>query len=241
MCKLLDEDVNMRCSDNFGLVSEMLFRTNEWTNSKIEKERLMHASMTDNVIDGAVIAFILDLVLKQGKLAPRICNKDNRILNHAVYMKKLFPNIKFLFMIRDPRAAANTIVNKRLLINGAKINNHKDALVAWNKIIEKMHTNCAEVGFDTCMPVYYERLLMEPENTLRQIYKFIRFNRTVTLSEDNANVIKIDKKKLAAWHAKFPGDLNSQLSDLASYFSKLGYDVNSNTNYSYLLKHNILK
>ena len=238
MCNLLDEDVNIRCSDNFGLVSEMLFRTNEWTGSKIEKERLMHASMTDNVIDGAVIAFILDLVLKQGKLAPRICNKDINILNHATYMKKLFPNFKLLFMIRDPRAASNSIVNKRLLINGAKINNHKDALIAWNKMIEKMYKNCAEIGFDTCMPIYYEKLLMEPEKTLTQIYKFINFNRTIS-SENTKNKIKIDKLKLTEWHNRFPSDLNSQLSDLASYFNKLGYNANLFSNYSYLFKHNI--
>jgi protein-tyrosine sulfotransferase len=204
MCRLLDQDVNIRCSDNYGLVSEMIFRHDEWTNSKIEKERLKHASMTDNVIDGAMIAFILDLVLKQGKVAPRICNKDNRIMNHAPYTKILFPNVKFIFMIRDARATANTIVNKRIQLNGAKINSHKDALINWNKLIDKMYKNCAEVGFDTCMPVYYEKLLMEPEITIQQVYKFINLNFTQTQNNAKNDKIIIDKTKLNSWYSQFP-------------------------------------
>lgn len=141
------------------------------------------------------------MVLKQGKVAPRICNKDNRIMNHAPYAKKLFPNVKFLFMIRDPRAAANTIVQKRIQINGAKINNHREALINWNKLMEKMYTNCAEVGFETCMPVYYEKLLMQPESTMKQIYKFINFTQT---QADNDKQITIDKTKLNSWYAQFP-------------------------------------
>lgn len=216
----------------------MIFRHDEWTNSKIEKERLLHASMTDNVIDGAVIAFILDLILKQGKVAPRICNKDNRIMNHAKYMKKLFPNIKFLFMVRDARPTSNTIVKKRILINGAKMNNHKDALIGWNKMIDKMYTNCADIGFDTCLPIYYEKLLLEPEKTMTQIFKFVNFNHSHTVTSENK--VLIDKHKLYSWNGQFPSDLTSQLTELAPYFNKLGYDAKSLNNYSYLFRNSLI-
>jgi protein-tyrosine sulfotransferase len=238
MCKLLDEDSNIRCSDSGEFVSEMIIRHDEWTNSKIEKERLLHASMTDDVIDGAVIAFILDMILKQGKIASRICNKDNLILNHAVYIKKLFPNVKFLFMIRDARSTSNTIVNKRIKINGAKIDDHKEALINWNKAIEKMHSNCAEVGFNTCKIVYYEKLLLEPEKMMNQVYEFI--NQTNVFTRDTPeNKIIIDKKKLTDWFGRFPSDLSGQLFDLAPYFKKLGYEAQYFNNYTYLLRKNL--
>lgn len=232
MSKLLNEDTNIRCLDNFGLINEIIIKHNEWTKSKIEKQRLLHASMSDKVIDEAMIAFILNLVLKPGKVTKRFCSKDNRIMNHAKYMKKLFPNIKFVFMIRDARSTSITLFKTKILINKAKIDILKDILIDWNKMMEKMHSNCLQIGLDTCLPIYYENLLLEPEKTMNHIYKFINLNRSHILTR---NQILAEKHKQHLWYRHFPSNLTGQLNKLAPYFFKLDYKASSLYNYSYLL------
>ncbi len=43
----------------------------------------------------------------------------------------------------------------------------------WNSIIEHMYAQCIDVGAETCMPVYYEQLVLHPEASMKSILKFL--------------------------------------------------------------------
>lgn len=45
------------------------------------------------------------------------CNKDPFLLNNAVYLKRLFPKAKFIFMVRDGRAVAHSIVTRQVRVS----------------------------------------------------------------------------------------------------------------------------
>lgn len=248
MRKLLDENPNIRCGDETEILTDLIFRRNEWTNSKIEKERLKHASMGDDVIDSAVIAFILELIMKQGKIANRICNKDPQIFTYVKYIKKLFPNVKFILMVRDPRATAVSIVERNLYVNGINSNEHKNVLSGLNRIMETFHQSCIDLTSNTCMQVNHEKLILQPESTMESVLKFL--NVSLDLSTNDSNVylkklpsyrdrIGIDKEKIFSWYKKFPADLLKEMESLAPIYKKMGYDT-LNMAPSYLSYKNIL-
>lgn len=84
-------------------------------------------------------------------------------------------------MIRDGRSTVHSIIKRKVTITGFNLNSYKESLMRWSKIIEQMYAQCIDVGAETCMPVYYEQLVLHPEKSMRDILKFldIPFNETV--------------------------------------------------------------
>jgi protein-tyrosine sulfotransferase len=73
----------------------------QWINNPKEVERLKNAGITDEVIDSAISSFMLEVIVRHGKPAPHLCNKDPLVLRYSNYVSSLFPSGKFLLMIRD--------------------------------------------------------------------------------------------------------------------------------------------
>lgn len=65
-------------------------------------------------MDSAVAAFCLEVIARHGEPAPRLCNKDPLTLKMGSYMLDLFPNAKFLFMVRDGRATVHSIISRKV-------------------------------------------------------------------------------------------------------------------------------
>lgn len=76
--------------------------------------RLREAGLTDSVLNDAISSFILNIIVKHGKPADRLCNKDPFTLRSANYLHELFPNAKFIFMVRDGRAVVHSIVTRQV-------------------------------------------------------------------------------------------------------------------------------
>ena len=72
--------------------------------------------MLGQVLNSAVSAFILQVIVKHGESAPRLCNKDPLTLKHGDYLIELFPNLKFIFMVRDGRATVHSIVSRKVCV-----------------------------------------------------------------------------------------------------------------------------
>jgi len=56
------------------------------------------------------------VIAKHGEPAPRLCNKDPFALKSMVELSKMFPNAKFLLMVRDGRAVVHSIMSRKVLI-----------------------------------------------------------------------------------------------------------------------------
>lgn len=65
-------------------------------------------------MDSAVASFIMEIIVKHGEPAPRLCNKDPLTLKHGDYLIELFPNSKFIFMVRDGRATVHSIITRKV-------------------------------------------------------------------------------------------------------------------------------
>lgn len=109
-----------------------------------------------------------------------------------------------------------------------------------------MHNQCKEIG-DRCLPVYYEQLVLHPEEWMRKILKFldVPWNASVLHHEEFINkpngvslskverssdqVIKpVNLDALTQWVGKIPDDVVRDMADIAPMLSVLGYDPYAN-------------
>ena len=135
-------------------VFRLLGMRGQWAKSEKESQRLLEAGLTDEVIDSALSAFILEVIAKHGEPAPRLCNKDPFTLKSSVYLAHLFPNSKFILMIRDGRAVVHSIITRKVTISGFDLKSYKSCLTKWNQAMESMYFQCLKVS--AFIPYYYD-------------------------------------------------------------------------------------
>uniref|UniRef100_A0A8C0GJ72 Protein-tyrosine sulfotransferase n=1 Tax=Chelonoidis abingdonii TaxID=106734 RepID=A0A8C0GJ72_CHEAB len=173
MRAMLDAHPEVRCGEETRIIPRVLAMRQAWSKSGREKMRLDEAGVTDQVLDAAMQAFILEVIAKHGEPARYLCNKDPFTLKSSVYLSRLFPNSKFLLMVRDGRASVHSMITRKVTIAGFDLNSYRDCLTKWNKAIEVMYSQCAEIGQSRCLPVYYEQLVLHPEQSMRVIMQFL--------------------------------------------------------------------
>ncbi|ERE76806.1 protein-tyrosine sulfotransferase 2-like protein [Cricetulus griseus] len=186
MRAMLDAHPEVRCGEETRIIPRVLAMRQAWSKSGREKLRLDEAGVTDEVLDAAMQAFILEVIAKHGEPARVLCNKDPFTLKSSVYLARLFPNSKFLLMVRDGRASVHSMITRKVTIAGFDLSSYRDCLTKWNKAIEVMYAQCMEVGRDKCLPVYYEQLVLHPRRSLKRILDFlgIAWSDTVLHHED---------------------------------------------------------
>ncbi|CAA9999881.1 unnamed protein product [Nesidiocoris tenuis] len=208
---------------------------------------LLSYNRFQTVVDAAVAAFCLEVIARHGEPAERLCNKDPLTLKAADYLSTLFPNSKFIFMVRDGRATVHSIISRKVTITGFDLSDYKQCMTKWNEAIKTMYEKCLSVGRSRCMIVYYEQLVLHPGQWLKKILEFldIEWNEAVLHHEDHINepggvllskverssdqVIKpVNVEALTKWVGQFPKDVVKNMATIAPMLSKLGYDPTAN-------------
>lgn len=247
MRAMLDAHPEVRCGQETRVIPRLLQLRSHWLKSEKESLRLQEAGITKEVMNSAIAQFCLEVIAKHGDPAPRLCNKDPLTLKMGTYVIELFPNAKFLFMVRDGRATVNSIISRKVTITGFDLTSYRQCMTKWNTAIETMHKQCKEIGSDRCMMVYYEQLVLHPEDWMRKILKFVDvpWNQSVLHHEDYINrpngvslskverssdqVIKpVNLEALTKWVGNIPEDVVRDMADIAPMLSVLGYDPYAN-------------
>ncbi|XP_056677534.1 protein-tyrosine sulfotransferase 2 isoform X1 [Monodelphis domestica] len=247
MRAMLDAHPEVRCGEETRIIPRVLAMRQAWSRSGREKMRLDEAGVTDEVLDAAMQAFILEVIAKHGEPARVLCNKDPFTLKSSVYLSRLFPNSKFLLMVRDGRASVHSMITRKVTIAGFDLNSYRDCLTKWNKAIEVMYSQCMEVGRAKCLPVYYEQLVLHPRRTLQTIMKFlgIDWSEAVLHHEDligkpgGVSLSKIERstdqvikpvnlEALSKWTGHIPVDVLKDMAQIAPMLARLGYDPYAN-------------
>ncbi|XP_047389792.1 protein-tyrosine sulfotransferase 1 isoform X1 [Sciurus carolinensis] len=186
MRAMLDAHPDIRCGEETRVIPRILALKQMWSRSSKEKIRLDEAGVTDEVLDSAMQAFLLEIIVKHGEPAPYLCNKDPFALKSLTYLARLFPNAKFLLMVRDGRASVHSMISRKVTIAGFDLNSYRDCLAKWNRAIETMYNQCMEVGHKKCMLVHYEQLVLHPERWMRTLLKFLHipWNHSVLHHEE---------------------------------------------------------
>ncbi|KAM4809013.1 protein-tyrosine sulfotransferase 2 [Rhinophrynus dorsalis] len=247
MRAMLDAHPDVRCGEETRIIPRILAMRQAWSKSGSEKMRLDEAGVTDHVMDSAVQAFILEIIAKHGEPAKLLCNKDPFTLKSSVYLSRLFPNSKFLLMIRDGRASVHSMITRKITIAGFDLNSYRDCLTKWNKAIEIMYAQCLEIGERKCLPVYYEQLVLHPKQTMNAIIDFLGISWNdavlhheeligkpggVSLSKTEKSTDQVMKpvnlEALSKWVGKLPADITDDMHRIAPMLARLGYDPFAN-------------
>jgi len=247
MRAMLDAHEDVRCGEETRVVPRLLQMRSHWKKSQKESLRLEEAGITDDVLDSAISSFILEVVARHAEPAPRLCNKDPFTLKSGTYLKQLFPNGKFLFMIRDGRATVHSIITRKVTITGFDLKSYRQCLQKWNTAITAMNEQCKELGPKNCLPVIYEQLVLHPEQWMRKILAFLElpWTNSVLHHEQHINkkggislskverssdqVIKpVNLEALSKWVGHIPEDVVEDMADVAPMLAHFGYDPEGN-------------
>ncbi|XP_030637848.1 tyrosylprotein sulfotransferase 1, like [Chanos chanos] len=247
MRAMLDAHPYVRCGEETRVIPRLLAMRATWSRSAREKVRLDEAGVTDEVLDSAIRAFLLEIIVGHGEPAPRLCNKDPFALKSLSYLARLFPRAKFVLMLRDGRATVHSMISRKVTITGFDLTSYKDCLAKWNRAVEMMYDQCLLAEKGSCLPVYYEQLVLYPERVMRQLLQFLGlpWNSAVLHHEEligKAGGISLSKverstdqvvnpvntEALSKWVGKIPDDVMKDMAHVAPMLSRLGYDPQAN-------------
>tara|TARA_B100001123_G_C15344974_1_gene1036574 strand:- start:11105 stop:12160 length:1056 start_codon:yes stop_codon:yes gene_type:complete len=97
-------------------------------------------------------------------------------------ISKYFPQAKFIFIVRDPRSAVTSLAQRATAKLTASypthIDNTKliDSCIHWRYTMQRI-LQFSKSHSESCLKVYFEELLMNPESTLNNVYEFIGTDR----------------------------------------------------------------
>jgi protein-tyrosine sulfotransferase len=187
----------------------------------------------------------MEILVKHNKNASVLCAKDPTVTQYSEYLSELFPNSKFILMIRDARATVYSVLSRFINSSGYKFRDYRNSFKNWNNITETMHSQCIKIGTDRCLIVFYEKLVLQPKVVIEKILKFLQvpwneavmnhekfIGNQISLSKSEKSsdqVIKpVNLEGLNAWVGNIPMEILEELDQLVPMMKKLGYDTKSN-------------
>ena len=172
---MLDAHPDVRCGEETRVIPRIISMRSRWNRSQKERNRLVEAGLSEEVLDRATRAFISEIILSHGELAKHLCNKDPLVLNYMDDIMRIFPRAKFVLMVRDGRAVAYSIVSRNITISGVDSKSYLSAALFWNKVVHKMTTYCIN-NRGKCQMVYYEDLVSDPQQWMKKVLQFLEIS-----------------------------------------------------------------
>merc|ERR1712142_246681 len=244
---MLDSHQKIRCGEETRIIPRILQLRDHWYKSENEMHRLAQGGITDDVIDAAISSFVMETIVQHGDPADVLCNKDPLAMKQGEYLSKIFPNSKWIFMVRDGRAVIHSVIKRKITITGYFHDDPRGCLQKWNKVMEAMNTVCTNVGPAKCLVVYYEQLVLHPRRWMTIILDFLdipwdegvlshhlKINKPggvrVSAAERSSDQIvkPVNVEALTEWVGTFPEDVLQDMNDIAPMLKEMGYDPNQN-------------
>lgn len=244
---MLDAHGAVRCGEETRVIPRLLAMRATWSRSARERVRLDEAGVTDQVLDAAVRAFLLEVIVGHGEPALRLCNKDPFALKSLSYLASIFPKAKFVLMLRDGRATVHSVISRKVTISGFDLASYRDCLTKWSRAVEGMYGQCQGAPEGSCLPVHYEQLVLHPEEEMRKLLHFLElpWDPAVLHHQDligkagGVSLSKVERSTdqvvnpvntdaLSKWVGHIPSDLLNEMPDIAPMLARLGYDPLAN-------------
>ncbi|KAK6741236.1 hypothetical protein RB195_009225 [Necator americanus] len=171
MRAVLDSHPDIRCGEETSIVPAILGIREQWTTRFMRKTANL-SGITQQTLDDATSAFLLELIGKHGPLAKRLCNKDPYTAYSLSSLIRMFPNSKHILMIRDARATVHSMIERKVPVAGFNRSDIPQMFKLWNFQLTKMLNLCSSAR-GLCLKVFYERLVQRPADEARRILNFL--------------------------------------------------------------------
>ncbi len=160
-----------------------------------------------------------------------------------LYLHQLFPNAKFIFMVRDGRAVAASLIKHYKEPNYFATFTFYVKL--WNEYNQQVYELCQNLTERSCLIVKYEQLTKLPEVTLKRVTQFLNVKYSSDMLEHEKFIstrIKLNplewsshqvknpifSSSIDEWKRNLPEGFNSQQFEFAKQtFLKLNYSFSS--------------
>ncbi|XP_017549239.1 protein-tyrosine sulfotransferase 2 [Pygocentrus nattereri] len=247
MRAMLDAHPLIRCGEETRVIPRLLGLRQGWKRHGEERRSLEEEGVTQETLDAATMAFLLEIIARHGEPAPLLCNKDPFTLKSSSYLSDIFPNSKFILMLRDGRASVHSMISRRVTIGGFDISSYRDCLTKWSHAIEAMLFQCTLVGPNRCLTVRYESLVLQPRTTMVKVLRFLGvpwhegvLHHELAIGQPGGvslsrierstdQVIKpVNLEALTRWVGHIPADVLKDMENIAPMLSRLGYDPSAN-------------
>jgi len=178
---LVEMNEAVRCGPETHIIPRMLSRWDMTRGSK----RMNDTGITPDLYDLVSSDFILNIIARHDHGAKVLCNKDPFTLRYmeTLTRPKMFPNAKFILMLRDPRAIANSMRSRKITIANVDNDKLQSIFNSWNRNMNLMYTTCLrkewrdmrddEKNGKNCLVIRYEDLVEHTEHYMRKVMKFI--------------------------------------------------------------------
>lgn len=176
MRAMLDAHPSVRCGEETHIIPRILGLHGGMQKSSHQMSRLTEANINQDVIDNAVGAYVMMVIAQHGEPADRLCNKDPLTLTDSAMIRRIFPESKFIFMIRDGRAVVHSVITRKVSIQGFERGSYSGGLKSWNNMMTRLYKNCQDLGPDVCLPVYYEQLVLHPREQMERVLHFMELD-----------------------------------------------------------------
>lgn len=91
MRAMLDAHPDIRCGEETRVIPRILSLRQGWGRQSEERWALEEEGVSQDMLDDATAAFLLEVIARHGEPAPLLCNKDPFTLKSAVYLSQIFP------------------------------------------------------------------------------------------------------------------------------------------------------
>jgi protein-tyrosine sulfotransferase len=179
----LDVHPEVNCGDETKIV-HLLLKFIESVLSYTEYTWFMQkVGVKRDDIDKATGLFIYYLMEQNGKnyslpideKVLYLCNKEPVNTGYMIQLKKIFPNSRFIYLVRDGRDVSLSFMRR----NKDKLESRTffKYLKYWNQVNLNGTRACRRIG-NACKMVKYEALVTKPEETLREVVGFLNLTWT---------------------------------------------------------------
>jgi hypothetical protein len=174
-------------------------------------------------LDNALRLYVFSILNEHVQPAERLCAKDPDILYYIKHLSALFPNAKFVAMVRDPRATIYSLMNRI----GEPINSTSSVsefVETWNDYYEQVHTDCEFIGTHRCTFVRYEDLILQPNRTISEVANMLGLTWTDDFLRHDEFVggkVRVSETEWSSSQVKKPIYTDS----LTSWVGKMNFDL----------------
>eukprot|EP00742_Colponemidia_sp_Colp-10_P013390 GILJ01015124.1.p1 GENE.GILJ01015124.1~~GILJ01015124.1.p1 ORF type:complete len:387 (+),score=41.34 GILJ01015124.1:50-1210(+) len=190
MRTMLDSHSTIACGPETRVIPRVLGLYKNWVTHPSELRRLLDDGVTENVLHAAIRSFIVHIIHgldPQPGVASRPCVKDPMNLTYIKYLVTMFPNAKFIHMVRDCRAVAFSIIDRNVRIVAPRETRHRqhgggkeesmlstleEAAQFWSNVVSHVHRMCKSLP-SACLEVRYEDLVRDPLQMSKRILQFL--------------------------------------------------------------------
>lgn len=179
---ILDVHPDVNCGDETKIVHLIIEFIKDVYKKKFYVEFMKSSRVKNETINKATALFIYYMIENNKKheslqiegIKRRLCNKEPFNTYHMKFLHSVFPNARFVFMVRDGRDVAFSQLKRTNKPN--TFYHFRNVIYYWKKKNEPALRECQEMGPNYCHIVIYEHLVNTPEVIIRNVTNFLRLS-----------------------------------------------------------------